>query len=83
MAMDYGKEHASSPATLMAIATPSNNALPFPVKGIRAPSAGTITIIPTGQTGAVVHPVLEGERIDVSASKITATTCTGNIVIYG
>lgn len=75
----------SAPADDCFVITPDDEAeLPLGTKGLRAPSDGVIAIRAINSDADVLHPVIEGERVDVCVKYVreTGTTVTGTIIGY-
>lgn len=79
----YTCDSPISPARrCFAIAPHDSNALPFVTKALRAGGDGTITLRTMDGDADVVHPVKDGERIDVRATHIRQTGTTVSVIGY-
>lgn len=72
-----------APARRCFAITPSDTVeIPFTTKAIRAGGNGAICFRAIDSATDVVHPVLEGERIDVRVTHIRATGTTVAVLGY-
>lgn len=82
--MDYSNFQASpmSPARWADIISASASAQPRQLKSVRATGAGTITVKTIDNPTAVVHDMLDGERLDLLITHVTAITGITKLMGY-
>lgn len=67
--------HASNPVTNASGAIVT-------LKGLRATGAGTVTIRTKGSSADLVHPVLDGERIDAAITHVRSMSGVTGLIGY-
>ncbi|KEZ15286.1 hypothetical protein CP98_04522 [Sphingobium yanoikuyae] len=79
----YSADSPIAPARRCYVVTPhDSNPLPFISKALRAGGDGTITLRTVESDADVLHPVRNGERIDVRASYVRATGTNVSVIAY-